>query len=198
MHRSRGQTLIELLVAVAVISTGLFASMNLVYSNLALVDRDTDEVVAINLAREAIEISKQIRDSNWLEGSAFDKGLYDPADVTDYTATPLWEPSLARPAFSFEANSFEDENASIVSATTTQVQGFLANRNVGADINGNGTSYKRLITFHPICSDNSVLDAGSCGGALSKVGVRIEARMRWTRRGIEKGTVIYEDLYDWK
>ncbi|MCI0479767.1 hypothetical protein L0Y59_04435, partial [Candidatus Uhrbacteria bacterium] len=83
----KGQTLIEFLIATAVITTGLFAASTLVFSNLALMDRDSDEIVVINLAREGVEQAKQKRDANWLAGVPFDTGL---KSGDDYTATPLW------------------------------------------------------------------------------------------------------------
>ena len=99
MQRLRGQTLIELLITVSVVTTGLFAASALVFSNLQLSDRDADEVVAVNLAREGIELAKEMRDSNWLAGAPFDQGL---ASGRDYSAAPRWTGGPAEATFTFE------------------------------------------------------------------------------------------------
>lgn len=197
MKIRNGQTLIEMLIAFAVIGVGLFAAVTLVYSNYNLVQQDAEEVVAVNAAREGVELSKQMRDSNWLAGTAFDAGL---ANGTDYTATPIWEgvflaPGSA-PSFSFTANDLSEHHVDIVKTRN----GILANAATEANIDGDPTPYKRLLTFHPICGDYTVLSSGAdCpGSGQTKIGVRVESHVRWTTRGKQNDTTIYEDLYDWR
>ncbi len=203
MRRLAGQTLIELLVALGVMSVGLFAAIALVYSNLGLVERDTDEVIVVNLAREGIELVKQARDTNWLNGAAFDVGLVNPSDAHDFTATPVWDGVVAQPTFAFTANDFTDSAVNIVLAGPTSTR-MYANQNVTADITGIATPFQRLLTLHPICVDaantETVLNTGSCEETpgLSKIGIRIESHVHWTRRSIAKDFVMYDDIYDWK
>lgn len=195
MHRKNGQTMIELLIAFFVISVGLFAAVTLVFSNMNLVERDTDEVVAVNLAREGIELAKEVRDSNWLAGNAFDVGL---ANGVDYTATPIWEGTLLAPAtgpsFSFVANTLGDADARVITTTA----GLFANANAAASIDGTATKYFRLLTFHPICSDDTTRDSGADCGGMTKIGVRVEAHVQWTRKTGLGDLTLYEDLYDWR
>jgi prepilin-type N-terminal cleavage/methylation domain-containing protein len=194
MHKRKGQTLVELLVAMFVIAVGLFAAVGVVYSNLALVDRDTDEVIAVNLAREGAELAKETRDSNWLAGNTFDTGL---AQGTDYTATPVWDGSGTTPVFDFSIGDISGTDSIVVQVTSTS-PGFYANL-YAPTITGMSTSFRRLLTFHPICSDQSVLNDGvACSGGLTKIGIRVESHVQWVRKGVTKDFTIYEDLYDWR
>ena len=200
MKLRNGQTMIELMIAIAVIAVGLFSAMNMVYSNLALVNRDSDEVVAINLSREGIELAKQARDSDWLAGNAFDQGLFKTSDPTDYTGTVVWSGAAgAFPSFNFTANAITDANAKIVLANGLYQQ-------TGAS--GSSTAFARLVTFHPICDNgagtgyivkNPTDSPNNCEAlGFPKVGIRIESAIRWTRANITKNTVIYSDIYDWR
>lgn len=196
MRIQRGQTLIELLIATAVISTGLFASASIVFSNLQLSDRDTDEVTVINLAREGIEMAKQRRDSNWLAGQPFDDGFHNG---TDYTATPLWDgqPLTQNVAFDFTANLITDSSAQVRLSKDPVNQNFY----IQTDQNASATPWRRLLTFHPICETGFGLeyknDGQACGGD-GPVGVRVESAIRWQRKGQVFNRVIYDDLFDWR
>lgn len=202
MRLTSGQTLMEFMVAMLVIVVGLFAAVTLVYSNRALVERDTDEVIALNLAREGVELAKQTRDSNWLAGRPFDVGLVGPSDspTSDYTATPIWNGDIDRPTFDFEADDFSHPNTSIVSSVTSTNPPSLANLNKASAINGAPTLFQRLLIFHPLCDTSSVLDSGTtCADkGAQKIGVRVESHVHWTRQNQGKDFTIFSDLYDWR
>ncbi len=185
--------MIEMLIALMVISVGLMSAMAIVYSNLALVDRDTDEVVAVNMAREGVELAKEVRDSNWLAGADFDTGLYAVGDSTNYTGTSAWIGQAGTvPSFDFTANAITDAGARV----------FLINGGTfyGQGTSGTSTPYARLITFHPICDSGAitVLDPPNTCAAGTKKGVRVESKVQWTRKGIAKSVTVYDDLYDWR
>ncbi len=61
-----GQTLIETLVAIFILITGLSAAISLAISTSRSTDNSSKKIVATGLAREGIEVVKNIRDSNWL------------------------------------------------------------------------------------------------------------------------------------
>ncbi|MFH1077914.1 MAG: type II secretion system protein [Patescibacteria group bacterium] len=193
-----GQTLVELLIASAVISTGLFAAATMVFGNLALSDRDSDEIVAVNLAREGVEQAKQVRDSNWLTGIAFDTFL---SFGTDYTATPLWNGGASNPPirFDFDPDVITDAQTQVRISVRADTPGFLTQVEPVAP----PTPFRRLLTFHPICEVPGVgytyLDDGqSCDVGETKVGIRVESRISWSRKGNSFERVIYDDLFDWR
>ncbi|MBI4139157.1 type II secretion system protein [Candidatus Uhrbacteria bacterium] len=197
MKRLNGQTLLELLIATAVIGSGLFAATTIVFSNLQLSDRDADEVVAVNLAREAIEQAKQLRDSNWLAGVPFDTGMVNALD--DYSATPFWDgaPGVNEISFDFAANDVSVETAKVRISQDPDTPGFYTQADRGAP----ETPWRRIVIFHPICDalgGFTYKEDGQTCGADQKVGVRVEARVQWQRKGKTFNRTMYEDLFDWR
>ncbi len=203
MTLQRGQTLLELLVAFTVIAVGLFAAVTLVFSNLNAVQRDSDEVVAVNLVREGAELAKQLRDSNWLMGKNFDAGMENPFDVNDWTVTPVWDgaPSRVLPPFDFSANDFTHPNTQIVQTRDKVFANAFA-----SDISGASTPFRRLMTFSHICYDDSISPGtysfpttpDPCLPPKRKVGVRVTSHVRWMRKTVTRDSIITEDLYDWR
>lgn len=195
MRHLRGQTFIELLIAMAVITTGLFAAVTMVFSNMQLSDRDSDEIVAMNLAREGIEEAKALRDSNWLAGDAFDNGL---VSGNDYTAIPRWNGAVSPGlSFDFAADTFTDAATQVRRSTSFATPGFYTQVDPGATL----TPWRRLLTFHPICETASGLtypnDGQDCGSD-PKIGIRVEVAIQWQRKGKTFNRTIYEDLFDWR
>jgi Tfp pilus assembly protein PilV len=196
LHRRSGQTLIELLIATTVIATGLFATSTLVLSNLRLSDRDADEIVAVNLAREGIELAKARRDANWLAGQSFDLGLKND---TDYSAVPLWTgvPGSLESTFDFAPTSIADDAAVIHASQDAESPGFYSQR----DRQAPALPWRRLLTFHPICDTGSgfaYLNDGETCASDPLVGIRVESHVRWVRKGLTFDRVMYEDLFDWR
>ncbi len=65
-EKIRGESLIESLIAIAIIVTSLAGIMALFSDNMKTNQSTKNRIVAINLAREGIEAVRYIRDSNWL------------------------------------------------------------------------------------------------------------------------------------
>ncbi|MFH0819998.1 MAG: type II secretion system protein [bacterium] len=80
---NRGQSLIELSVAIGLTSMALLAIISLVLIGIVTQRKSANYYIAINLAREAIETARNIRDTNWLirEKEIKDTGV----------ATTLWD-----------------------------------------------------------------------------------------------------------
>ncbi len=191
-----GQTIMEMLVVFFIISIGLYGVVTLIFSNVALQEQDQHNIIAMNLAREGLEIAQNVRDSNWLAGVDFDVGLGTDTGA-DCTAVPDWN-GTGFPNFDF---SVDDIAGGVVSASNhPDSLGMLTNQS------GTSTAYSRLITFAPICADPSdrsitqVPAACSCTNAVinEKIGVRVKADLTWNRKGVQSSLTIYSDLYDWR
>ena len=64
-----GITLIETLVASSILIIGIVAALILAVYSLRVVETSKQELVATNLAREGLEVVRNIRDTNWLDQS---------------------------------------------------------------------------------------------------------------------------------
>ena len=210
MRHARGETLIELLVAFSIISSGLLAVMGLVFSNRTLAQANEDQVVGTDLAREGIEIVRDMRDSNWLNSlpMAGAAGGNVPGTVLTFnTMTPLWSGlSGQTPSMDTTANDFSSPDTKIVALTGANA-GFLANANAANGITGTATAYQRLITLDAICDAGATNPDGTPKYAVSgnntcasgvRVGLDVKAEVRWTRSNVAHSVVIYNDLYDWR
>jgi len=90
----RGFTLIEVIIAISVMATGVLGIYALVPKIVSISGTNLNKFVASQLAREGIEIVRNIRDTNWLEGVDFNGGLttcsggceidYDDSDFAAY------------------------------------------------------------------------------------------------------------------
>lgn len=70
-----GQGILEVMTAIYVFIVALVSIMNLVVFNIQTNALNTDILIASNLAREAVEVVRSIRDSNWERGYFFANDL---------------------------------------------------------------------------------------------------------------------------
>lgn len=74
MNHSTGQTLIETVVALFVLVTGLAAGLSLAAFSFGATSDISEKITATGLAREGLEAVRRMRDSNWLAGNLTDCG----------------------------------------------------------------------------------------------------------------------------
>jgi hypothetical protein len=87
-YKQAGQTLIETIVAIFILTTTLTAGLALTIYVLSHSDQTFNEIVATNLAREGVDVIKNMRDTNWLEDDAVG-GSYDlKPDCHDDAVSP--------------------------------------------------------------------------------------------------------------
>ena len=67
MNNKQGFTLLEMLLALSVLSVGIMSAFTLAMANLNTARDNYERIRAANLAREGIEIARNIRDTNWLK-----------------------------------------------------------------------------------------------------------------------------------
>lgn len=191
-HLAPGQTIMEMLVVFFIISVGLYGAVTLIFSNVQLQEQDYDHIIAMNLARETLEIAQNVRDSNYLATLPFDEGLGTDTG-SDCTAVPDWD-GTGFPVFDFSINDIANGDIN------RTANGMFTNQA------GTSTRFSRLITFAPICadpanrSDTQVPVGCACSGGTytEQIGVRAKADVAWTRKGRSRNITIYTDLYDWR
>lgn len=88
INNNKGFGLLEVLVSISVVIVGILPMVNLFNSVLAR-ERDTEnKLKAIYFAQEGIEIVRQIRDTNWKKGDAWD---YEPESGNSFFDESEWE-----------------------------------------------------------------------------------------------------------
>ena len=74
-NANKGFTLIEAMVALVLFTIAMGPVFILATSSINAASRIEHNLIAANLAQEGIEVVRNIRDTNWLNGSAFDNNL---------------------------------------------------------------------------------------------------------------------------
>lgn len=68
-HRSKGETILEVLVAVVMLSSILISAFTILNRAISTNVNVKNRVIALNIAREGIEAVRNVRDTNWLKYS---------------------------------------------------------------------------------------------------------------------------------
>lgn len=211
-HHASGQSLLEVIVALGVIITGLVGTVMLIIYTLAALNVSESQVVATNLAREGIEVVRSIRDDNWLamesgvSGAAWNDGLHTVTN-DDYSGVITFSPATNWALDLTAANAITDPKAVIYTANADGYFSQFASPPDPDDFTA--TQFRRLLTVLPICRDMTVpnpqpevvLSTGTCGslGALYRqVGVEVRSRVDWVERNRTHSAQVVDRLFDWK
>ena len=200
-----GQGLLEGLVAIGVLVTGLVSVVTLTTSNLAASQDSGYRLTAVNLAREGVEVVRSVRDGNWLKGrmdeagassNSWDVGLVgsDPADTT---AVPVLDPATMEWVVDFGGDAIIDEASVMV-----RDQG-LYQQHVPRSTSGYPTPFRRLLTLYPICQDNVTgkeeYQYKQCPAGYTKIGLSVLSAVLWNSGSSRARSVTIEDrLYNWR
>lgn len=174
-----GFTLVETLAAVTILSIAIVGPIHLIGNSIHKIYYARDQVVAISLAQEGIEMVRQVRDSNMLSGGPWDTGISNGT----YTIDAGRFVSVALPATS-------NFIIPCVGCTTPQPV-FIDMSAVGAN-STNGlyrqsvsgptslTQFSRIVTIEPVTSDE----------------IKVSSKVEW-KTGGETGTInISEYLFN--
>lgn len=86
IFNKKGFTLLELIVCVFIISLGLVGVLSLVVQNVRAQYLNKNVLIASQLAQEGLELTRNIRDTNWLSsGSSWNDGLTTGNYKIDYS-----------------------------------------------------------------------------------------------------------------
>jgi len=80
-------TIIEVIISITILTIGVLGSVRLMHYFYAYNSIANSRLAAAYLAQEGIEIVKNIRDGNWLEGSAWNTSLGESRYEGDYNST---------------------------------------------------------------------------------------------------------------
>lgn len=219
-----GFTLLETVIAVGIILFGLVSLVTLNISSLNTSTVTSDEFLAANFAREAVEVVRSIRDSNWLvydtdSTTAWNTGLIQDGD-TDYTFIPEFTGG------NFNALDVEPDNfghictgassqtydcSAIWKSNTERYFQIVSSAFNPSNANFSQTSFSRLIYLYPICRDSAdltsegILDdttsstcAAEYGSTYEHVGIDVVVTLQWASIGGTQTYTLEEYIYDWR
>ena len=178
-----GQGLLEAVIAICIIVTGIVAALTLAIGSLSAGVASESRIIATNLSREGIEVVRNIRDSNWVAGGKWDLGL----DSGEYMLT--WEAKRME-LVPFQATSNDRLYYSASDGVYTLDAGFIV-----------ATPFYRRITIADICEEATSPCSGADSSGADRIGIRVTTKVWWERRGVRPATPQMEvvaDLYAWR
>ena len=202
----RGQTLLEVVAAVAILTIGAVSLTALAVQSLSLARLVRERVTALNLAREGVEWARSVRDSNWIRNDAtvpWNDGLANGSDTSvvlgwneaTRSFTTNWTPGLSDLGAS---SNFTRLYRTASGAYTTTAVGTTP------------SLFHRIVLTNPVCWDlaQSTLreqaaseviasDGQPCPAGLTAVGIDAHAYVRYTD-GRTYTLQLEEHLYNWR
>ncbi|OJI07843.1 hypothetical protein BK004_00130 [bacterium CG10_46_32] len=204
MRNQQGQGLLETIVALGIIVSGVVGMLNLTVSNQTSTEDSSERLIATNLGREGVEIVRNIRDTNWLSceiiGGVLSCNTWDQGLVSgvDTTAVPLFNAVTNAWIIDFTPDD--------LTHTYTRVWRYSSGvaENIGTQFqtteltpaNADVTSYRRLLDISSICEDKTI--ATSCSAGNPKIGIRVQSIVEWTARGKQNSLTSEERLFNWR
>lgn len=164
-----GFTLLEVIIAISILLVGVVAALGLITKTVSQISVSSSRLIAAYLTQEGIEIVRNIRDTNWLEGGAWDEGLTGCSSTgceIDYTATTVEDPPGASAYFAVYADIFLKLDSSGYNYTSAT-----------------DTKYKRKITIVPLVSPDRL---------------EVTVETIWSEKGKNYSHTAQEVLYNWK
>lgn len=202
--KNSGQGLLEMVVAISLMIAIVMSVLVLVNANLLGQKESEFQIIAANLAREGIEVVRNIRDANWLaevnDPTVFwDRNLYN-SDPQDITAIIVFDKNYSDGFFrtlDFSVNSINDSNAQIYR------QGGMYLQTTGSKEGMISTLFYRLVTLESICLNSldgqiAIRPQATCEENEKKIGLNIKSQVNWLHQSRPRQTILKSRIYDWK
>ena len=204
IKNNKGQSLIELVVAISIILIGVVSTLVLTVSTIRGGRASEMQTIATNLAREGVEVVKQHRYNNWLRIESNDLSFLDwdeglPSEFDGNNLRVEFDPALLTWNLDYGIDS-------VTSQACSQNGNCLLYLNNGVYSHipvGVVTPFYRMVTVNPICKRSDGFEYFKSGTYIcnvddKKVGLQIISEVRWQERN-NWDSVIFEDhIYNWK
>lgn len=184
---SSGFTLVEVMVAVAILSIGLIGGLTAITNNLKNISSQKNKIVASGLVEDGMERVRNVRDTNWLKGEADWKHDIEGTNSSNKTVK-FFCGDNGHQQIPSSPQTFSDcgENCRVYIYTKTINPG-IGTQCYSDDFNKPGyskvaTSFYRLITLVEKSSDS----------------VEVKVNVKWTSGEQTYNLTATEILYNWK
>lgn len=192
---NHGQGLLETIIAFTVIAVGISGVISLSGSNLIASNVSSKEVVAINLAREGVELVTNLRDSNYLDqliiwNQGLESGATDDDGILEYNElTYEW-------SVNFLASNTTTADAEARIYWDPGIRMYRQSSSPQGD--WEATPYSRAIEINRICSEDvtDFRDGSLCSGTV--IGYRIVAEVAWDDHGNIQSNRVEKRIYNWR
>lgn len=173
-EQPKGFTLMEVIVALFFITVGIIGSYALISSTISSTSYASNKFTASYLAQEGIELVRNIRDTNWLQGEGH-----------------TWNEQLATAICSGTCDGANNGCRVDYNSVTSADPTLLAYSGQFLNIDGNGfysysgsnqTKFKRKVSI-----DSSTVDI-----------LRVCVRVEWQEKGKTYQITAQENLYNWR
>jgi len=193
LQTNLGFTLLETVIAISILTTGVIATIGLMNSGLKQIGFLKNKIVAINLAQEGIELVRNVRDNNWLAKDPLDNTKLANKGFNAWTSTLIDVCSFSTPCK--YVIDYDDDKLTLIPEATSSTS--LKNSNDFYQYNSpcidpcKDTIFKRTITI----TDNAFSDINNLG----TTNVRVESTVKFGLGDKENEEITLEAiLYDWK
>jgi len=167
-----GFTIMEAIVAIFVITTGIVGVLSLVTQTISSATYSKNRLIAAYLAQEGIEIVRNIRDTEWLKTASWGSDIC--------TSFPCeWEADYTTTSFLNDCGSGINYNCHNYSSNDfLRIDGGFYNY-----LFGNPTKFTRKITIN--------------NGPVSGSSLNIKVEIFWQEKGKPYKFEAQENLYNW-
>ncbi|MBU1037032.1 hypothetical protein KKF32_03270 [Patescibacteria group bacterium] len=202
LKQVEGIGLLEMIIALGVIITGVIGGLTLAINNLISISTNDSRLVAANLAREAVEVIRNKRDSNWLNNALWYEGILQDPD-NNYRLITFFE--VGSNSWQFNDQTQDIENCDECRLYYHAGSGAISH-DPSADPEVSLTSYKRLVTLRQICwheeiGSQTILSEGQkCEDDpdLEWIGWQVNTEVRWQGAGRTHRVELEDHLYNWR
>lgn len=134
---NKGFTLIEVAVSVFVLVLGTMTIVGVMANSLKIINVASQTTIAANLSQEGIEVVRNIRDTNWVEGDPYDTGIATGNYCVNYDSETLG--SCASNQMYWDGLSYNHDGAG-------RLTDFIRTINISSQTDSEDIGYIRVIS----------------------------------------------------
>lgn len=183
MKKNQGFSFIELLLSVFIISIGVLAGVAVIQKSTSFTSLSVSRRQAYLLAKEGIEVIRNIRDTSWLNGE-------DPFVVRQSGGSIVWPPDhigvLVSPPGPFSGTVYLDCFSEEFPDSNCTNRPYLAFDGEFLRCSAKG-KFKREVTL---------TFSGQKGTSFAQISVA--SKVEWTEGGSSHEVLLYQTLYNWR